>query len=121
MAVADENVFNGSTSKEISHGIVAIYKEYLGRGPTTARTTIADDHVVTILDDSLTKAEHTLVQSGEQDTVRGMRRRFQMAMSEDITRLVEAVTGRKGRVMLSDHNVERDIAIEMVVLEPDGE
>ena len=121
MAPDSDSGFSGNASRDISHGIVAIYKEYLGRGPTTARTTISGDHVVTILDDSLTKAEHTLVQSGEEDTVRGMRRRFQMAMSEDITRLVEEVTGRKGRVMLSDHNVERDIAIEMVVLEPDGE
>ena len=121
MAVDTDSGSTPSASKQISHGIVAIYKEYLGRGPTTARTTIAEDHVVTVVDDSLTKAEHSLVQGGDEDSVRGIRRKFQMALSEDITRLVEEVTGRKGRAMLSDHNVERDVAIEMVVLEPSGE
>jgi uncharacterized protein YbcI len=109
-----------SSAKEISHRIVAIYKEYLGRGPTTARTTIAEDHVVTVLEDCLTKAEHSLVEAGEAETVREIRRRFQLAMSEEITAIVEEVTGRRGRGMLSDHNVARDIAVEMVVLESEN-
>jgi uncharacterized protein YbcI len=112
------SAYNAGTSKRISHGVVAIYKEYLGRGPTTARTTISDNLVVTVLEDSLTKAERSLVGKGEADTVRSIRRRFQAAMSEDVTKLVEEVTGRTSRTMLSDHNVEEDIAVEMVVLEP---
>ena len=108
---------NNSSAKEVSHRIVAVYKEYLGRGPTSARTTIADDHVLTVLEDCLTKAERSLVEAGDVETVRTIRRKFQLSMADDITTAVEEVTGRRGRAMLSDPNVVEDVAVEMVVLE----
>lgn len=107
-----------SPQKEISRGVVSIYKDYLGRGPTTARTAITDDSVVTTLQDSLTKAERSLVLGGEAETVREMRRKFQCAMRSDITELVEKVTGRECAAFLSDHDTETDVAVEMVVLAP---
>ena len=107
-----------SAQKEIARGIVAIYKAYLGRGPTSARTTICEDHVSTICTQGLTKAEQKLVENGDLETVRSIRRKFQGAMSAEVTELVERVTGRKALTLLSDHDVERDIAVETVVLEP---
>ena len=106
---------SSSPQKEISRGVVAIYKDYLGRGPTTARTSISDDAAVTTLQDSFTKAERSLVESGEAETVREMRRKFQCAMREDITTLVERVTGRECVAFLSDHDTKTDVAVEMVV------
>lgn len=105
--------------KEISRGVVAIYKEYLGRGPTTVRTAITDDASTTMIEDSLIKAEQSLVRDGEADMVREIRRKFQCAMREDITSLVEGVTGRKCAAFLSDHDTESDVAVEMVVFAPD--
>jgi uncharacterized protein YbcI len=105
--------------KEISRGIVAIYKEYLGRGPTSARTILTDDAAVTTLQESLTKAEITLCREGEAETVREMRRKFQMAMRADITTLVENVTGRRSASFLSDHDTNPDVAVEMVVFAPE--
>ena len=102
-------------SKEIARGIVAIYKDYLGRGPEGVKTTIGDDHVVTVLEGSLTRAEASLVEQGDEESVREIRRKFQVAMAEDITQLVERVTGRPAKAMLSDHNVEKDVAVEMVM------
>ena len=104
--------------KEISRGITAIYKDYLGRGPTHAKTTITDDHAVTTLTDSMTKAEHSLVEGGEAETVREMRRKFQHAMREDITALMGRVTGRECVSFLSDHDTENDIAVEMCNFKP---
>ena len=40
--------------------------------------------VVTVLEDSLTKAEHKLVEAGRSETVRQMRRDFQDAMQAEI-------------------------------------
>jgi uncharacterized protein YbcI len=105
--------------KDISRGIVAIYKEYLGRGPTSARTVLTDDSAVTTLQDSLTKAERSLCGEGESEIVREMRRKFQKAMRADITTLVEGVTGRKAVSFLSDHDTNHDVAVEMVVLAPE--
>jgi uncharacterized protein YbcI len=107
--------------KEVARGIVAIYKDYLGRGPSTVKTTIADDYVLTILEDVLTKAEISLVNAAEADTAREIRRKFQSAMRDDIVALIERVTDRKVAAFLSDHNVETDTAVELVTLEPDHE
>ena len=106
-----------SAQKEIARGVVSIYKAYLGRGPTSARATISDDHVSTICTQGLTKAEQKLVEGGDFETVRSIRRKFQEAMRDDIIGLVEQVMGRKARTLLSDHDVERDIAIETVIFE----
>lgn len=106
--------------QEISRGVVAIYKDHTGRGPDRARTTITDACATTILHDSLTKAEKTLVERGDADTVRQIRRRFQDVMREEITALVEAVTGRQTAVMLSDHHPDEDIAVEIVLFAPEA-
>lgn len=105
--------------REIARGIVTIYKSYLGRGPTSALTTIEEDHVTTICTEGLTKAEQKLVEGGDGETVRSIRRKFQEAMRPDVTELVERVTGRKALTLLSDHDVQRDIAAETVILEPE--
>jgi uncharacterized protein YbcI len=106
-----------SPEKEISRGVVATYKEYLGRGATVARTEIGTDHVVTILEDGLTKAERRLISEEEEETVREIRRKFQAAMRRDIIDLVERATGRKAKSFLSDHDVHTDTAVEVVVFE----
>ena len=106
-----------SDQQAISRGVVAIYKDFLGRGPTAASTTITDTFVTTICHDSLTRAEKRLVEGGDREMVRNMRRRFQQAMSEDMIRLVEENTGRRAIGFLSDHDVDEDVAIETIVLE----
>jgi uncharacterized protein YbcI len=115
--MASEGTEPASPAKTIARGIVSIYKEYLGRGPTSARATIGDEFVTILCEDGLTKAEKQLVERGDADVVREIRRKFQIAMSADIKRLVEQTTGRKSRALLSDHDVEQDIAIETVVFQ----
>jgi uncharacterized protein YbcI len=107
-----------SRDKEISRGIVTIYKDYLGRGPTRSQTVISRDLVTTVCEDGLTRAERNLVEEGEDDTVREIRRKFQSAMRTDIISLVGAVMDRPVKTLLSDHDVVNDIAVETVVLEP---
>jgi uncharacterized protein YbcI len=109
-----------SPSKNISRGMVGLYKEYLGRGPTKAKTWLRDELVVTILEDGLTKAEQTLTESGSQQTVRQIRREFQDSMRDDIVALVERETGRRAVCMLSDHSPDPDYAVELVILAPQG-
>lgn len=106
-----------SPEKRISRGVVAIYKEHLGRGPTQARTVITPFAAFTTLEGSLTPAEISLVKGGEEGTVREIRRKFQEAMREPITELIEEVTGRKILSFLSDHDTGPDIAVEMAVFE----
>ena len=48
----------------ISHAVVGLLREYTGRGPTKSRTTIRDNVVLVMLEQSLTKGEQSLVNKG---------------------------------------------------------
>ncbi|HYH60589.1 MAG TPA: Na-translocating system protein MpsC family protein, partial [Solirubrobacterales bacterium] len=87
-------------------------------GPTRARTTIAEDMVVTVLEDSLTKGERTLAAQDQADAVRELRRGLQAAMSSEMTKLVEVVLRREVICFLSDHSPNPDFAVEVLLLAP---
>jgi uncharacterized protein YbcI len=73
----------------MSTEFVKIFKDYVGRGPTKARFYVNSGLAVCLLSDTLTKAERTLVSNGHGDEVRSIRRRFQDAMRDDLTAVVE--------------------------------
>lgn len=77
--------------------------------------------MTTVVTDSLTKVESRLVESGDLETVRQMRRKFQEVMSQDIRALVEGVTGRETATFLSDHHPVDDVAVEMVTFAEGGD
>ena len=52
-----------SPSATISDAAVRLLREYTGRGPTGARTTISHDSVMIVLRDTLTKGERMLVRT----------------------------------------------------------
>jgi uncharacterized protein YbcI len=114
-----ERLAGGQLRAAISNAVVHIQRESLGRGPTKARTEVADNMVVVILEDTLTKAERSLVDSGDQDEVRRVRQRFQRAMRDDLVAAVQALTGRTVLAFMSDSHIEPDLACEVFVLEPD--
>lgn len=91
-------------SPEIGHGpvraaiatqLVALKKEFYGKGPVGAKTFINDEYVFAVLEGGLTRNEETLLAAGDQDTVRNYRLRFQEIMRERLTTVVEEITGRK--------------------------
>jgi uncharacterized protein YbcI len=83
--------------------MVALFKESTGRGPSYARTYVENGLVVTVLHDTMTKAERTLIDENRQDTVRDLRRIFQGTFRQDAIRAVERLTGRRVLAFLSDH------------------
>jgi uncharacterized protein YbcI len=118
MAATGERPRNRALNRDISRAMVALFKESTGRGPTRARTYVEDGLVVTIVYDTMTKAERTLMEEEETDTVRDLRRIFQGTFRDDAIEVVERLTGRKVLAFLSDHAVEPDYAVEAFVLEP---
>src|SRR3954453_10004222 len=106
----------GETRARISREIVRLQAEYYGKGPTKAKTYIADDLVVVVLEESFTRAEKRLAERGEGDAIQHIRRRFQQQMADDFTSVVEQATGRRVRVFLSDTNVEHDVSVDTFLL-----
>src|SRR3954471_3196873 len=71
-----DDLAGGRRNAAISNAPVRIHREYLGRGPQHARTTITGDLVVVMLHDGLTldegrKADVIRVRQTLQDTTRG--------------------------------------------------
>jgi uncharacterized protein YbcI len=85
----------GDMAAEITNGIVKLFREYYGRGPVKAKTHIFDNYAVTVLEDTLTVAEATLVQADREEMVREFRLAFQTEMAGPFKGVVEQATGRK--------------------------
>ena len=85
----------GPMRAAISTQLVALKKEFYGKGPVGAKTYIQDEYVFAVLEGGLTRNEETLLAAGETDIVRGYRLRFQEIMRDQLTSAVEEITGRK--------------------------
>jgi len=107
---------------EISNAMVRLYKDQFGRGPTKARTYWGGtDMLTTVLEDTLTPAERTLVKMNEHQRLRDTRIFFQYATVREFCEPVEAITGRTVRAFLSAIDTEVDgLCIETFVLHPEG-
>ena len=111
----------GSLASAISNAVRQLAAEYTGRGPSRARTSIRDNIVVVLLEDTLTKGERQLVAKGRDARVLDYRAEFQAAMREDAIAKIEELTGRKVAAFMSANHIDPDLAAEVFVLEPDGE
>jgi uncharacterized protein YbcI len=107
----------GSLTAAVSRHVVRLFSEYTGRGPTKARTTIRDNVVLCITNDTMTKGERRLVDEGESDTVTSIRRKFQSTMADDLIAGLELLTGRKVISFMSDHDATNDCAAEIFILD----
>ncbi len=113
-----EALRGGPLNAAISKAVVNAFQEYIGRGPTKARTSIRDDLVVCLLENSLTKAEQSLVDDGRGQLVLDTRRAFQQTMRTDLDDAVEALTKRTVIAFMSDNHIDPDLATETFLLEP---
>src|SRR3954454_3451274 len=107
----------GSLAAAISTLIVRLFSEYTGRGPNKPRTTIRDDVVLCVTQNSMTKGERRLVAEGETELVVSVRRKFQTTMRDDLVAGIEMLTGRTVLSFMSDHDADHDYAAEIFVLD----
>jgi uncharacterized protein YbcI len=110
----------GQLALAISNTVVGELASTTGRGPTKARTTLGENAVFVVLQDTLTRGERTLVGAGESEAVLDLRRRWQRVMRESCSKKIEVLTGRKVVGFMSDNHIDPDIAVEVFILEPLG-
>ena len=111
----------GSVRASISNAMVALKKQFYGRGPERAKTYINDDYVFCVLEGGLTRNEETLLEAGEEMLVRQYRLRFQEAVSERTRGAVEEATGRRVLTYHSQIMFGPTRAFEIFVLEPEDD
>jgi uncharacterized protein YbcI len=114
----DVGVHAGEQLAAVTNGIVKLFREYYGRGPTKAKSYVLDDRIlVCVLEETMTKVEQTLVENGHGDKVREVRLTFQSAMADEFTRTVTESMGRKVLAYHSQLTLEPDIGFEFFVLD----
>ena len=111
---------DGELTAAISTTVVGELARTTGRGPTKAKTTLGENAVFVVLQDTLTRGERSLVEAGEQAAVLDLRRRWQKVMRESCSRKIEELTGRTVVGFLSDDCIDPDLAVEVFILEPVG-
>ena len=108
----------GEQLAAVTNGIVRLFREYYGRGPTKAKSYILDDRIVVcVLEDTMTTVEQTLVKNGYTDMVRQVRLKFQEAMAAPTTEAIERLSGRKVIGYHSQIVFDPEHAFEICVLD----
>lgn len=109
---------HGDALTAISDGIVALLKEFYGRGPTRAKSYYEDDLVVCVLRGGFSRVEQTLLDGGRGAAVIEQRMAFQDLMRERFTAVIEDATGKKVIGFMSGNQQDPDIMCEVFVLAP---
>jgi uncharacterized protein YbcI len=109
---------HGDVLTAISDGLVALLKEYYGRGPTRAKSYFQDDLVVCVLRGGFTRVEQTLLDGGRGEAVIRQRIEFQELMRKRFEEVVEEATGRRVIGFMSGNQQDPEMMCEVFILEP---
>ena len=128
MAEADQQTIGPELSGRsnpmlsLSNAFTRLYKDLFGRGPTKVRAAFAGpDTVVVTLENTFTQAERNMVAMGEHQRLRDVRLFFQHSSEEELKRPVEEILGRPVRAFISGIDTDKDVAVEVFLLEPSPE
>jgi uncharacterized protein YbcI len=108
----------GEILTAVSDGIVALFKEFYGKGPTRAKTYYDDDLVVCLLRGGFTRVEETLRDAGRGHDVILQRMAFQDVMRDRFEAVIQQATGRRVIGFMSGNQQDPDMLCEIFVLAP---
>jgi uncharacterized protein YbcI len=110
---------HGDVLTAISDGLVALLKEFYGRGPTQAKSYYQDDLVVCVLRGGFSRVEQTLLEGGRGAVVIQQRYEFQELMRERFEEVIADATGRQVIGFMSGNQQDPDIMCEVFILAPE--
>jgi uncharacterized protein YbcI len=114
----EQQAQRGEILTAISDGLVALLKEFYGRGPTRAKTYYEDDLVVCLLRGGFTRVEKTLLDGGRSRSVIEQRMAFQEVMRGRFESVIERATGRRVIGFMSGNQQDPDMICEVFILAP---
>jgi uncharacterized protein YbcI len=107
---------HGDVLTEISDGLVALLKEFYGRGPTQAKSYYQDDLVVCVLRGGFSRVEQTLLEGGHGAIVIQQRLEFQELMRERFEAVITQATGRQVIGFMSGNEQDQNMMCEVFIL-----
>src|ERR1700733_5045899 len=109
---------HGDVLTAISDGMVALLKEFYGRGPTRTKSYYEDDLVVCVLRGGFSRVEQTLLEGGRGAAVIQQRMEFQELMRARFEAVIEDATGRRVIGFMSGNQQHPDMMCEVFILAP---
>jgi uncharacterized protein YbcI len=109
---------HGDVLTAISDGMVALLKEFYGRGPSRVKSYYEDDLVVCVLRGGFSRVEETLLAGGRGAAVIQQRMDFQDVMRQRFAKVIEDATGRPVIGFMSGNQQSPDMMCEVFVLGP---
>jgi uncharacterized protein YbcI len=109
---------HGDVLTAISDGLVALLKEFYGRGPTRVKSYFEDDLVVCVLRGGFSRVEQTLLDGGRGAAVITQRMEFQDVMRKRFETVIQDATGRRVIGFMSGNQQEPDMMCEVFILAP---
>jgi uncharacterized protein YbcI len=107
---------HGEMLTAISDGLVALLKEFYGRGPTRVKSYFEDDLVVCVLRGGFSRVEQTLLDGGRGAAVITQRMEFQDVMRKRFEAVIEDATGHRVIGFMSGNQQEPDMMCEVFIL-----
>jgi Na+-translocating membrane potential-generating system (MpsC) len=105
----------------LSRGLVHLFRQRAGRGPTQAKAFWAgDDALLILLGGGYTRAERTLWDNGRPDPVVAYRHAVLEALEDEMRDVVEASVDRSVEAVLVSAHHDPDVMAAVFLLEPLG-
>jgi uncharacterized protein YbcI len=111
-------VGHGDVLTAISEGMVALLREFYGRGPSRVKSYYEDDLVVCLLRGGFSRVEQTLFDGGRGQSVIQQRMEFQDLMRARFEGVIRDATGRRVIGFMSGNQQDPDIMCEVFILAP---
>ena len=116
-AMRDVDRQDGPLRQQLANAMMALYKQYWGKGPTDCRAYLQRDLVVLVLTGGYNAGEQTLFEDGKWHDVRRARLAWQDSMEERFTETIEQLTQRSVKAFMSASHQDPDVSVELFVLD----
>ena len=107
----------GQLERTLSQRIQALYRTQLGHQPSKVTCQIFDEKIAIILEDSVTKPEQLLVESGREELAEKVRSDLDEVIRPQLKALIEEVMGIAVIDLLSDAKLDTGRSGTIAVLE----
>lgn len=107
---------HGPAGSAISRELIALQKQYFGRGPVSVRTHVLDDSVVVLFHGGSMAHEQALVEAGRSDLVTEVREAINEAIRLECVAVIERVLGREVVGFMTGSQHEPDLGCQVYVL-----
>ena len=92
----------GQIQRQLSQQFQRLYRQQLNHTPGKITCQIADEKVMLVIEDSVTKPEQLLVENGETDLAEQVRDDLSTALRPQIVALIEGLLDRQAVDILTD-------------------